>query len=418
MVGKMFGSRRKSTVNERNAGQAGSPQSAAISQPAPRASELSRMARDLFTDQQFAAAIPVFQEAIDILRRSPKTRLRPYQGMLGLNLCLQATCLRQIGSTRRALASAEESAAILTAISGPDGFLLRSLETVALCLHSLSERPEDMAAAAMLAADLLARTSDPEPDRLGRRHVMLNHAANGLNTAGEIPEALRLRKEAIDVIELMAKANPARRHRLAIEYSSLAVLRAKAGEFPEAYAAADASETAMSDPEFSASSKDRFVIAQNQFVLGRLLVQNSHRSEALRSYVLAIDSFRALLSDPPEPIELKLGICLNNHAWNLCALGRQDEALPLAEESVDLLRATAASGPTERGVLSGSLDTLATALAMANRKDEALTACREALEIRRELAAIDREKHQANVASAETLQARITGREPGSFTER
>jgi hypothetical protein len=53
---------------------------------------------------------------------------------------------------------------------------------------------------------------------------------------------------------------------------------------------------------------------------------------------------------------------------------------------------------------------------MAGRKDEALAVCCEAL--RRALAETDPEKHQANVASIETLRARIVGSESGSFIER
>ncbi len=421
VAGKLFGSRRKGTARERDADQTGSPEpntARAVPNPHSRVADLSRQAKGLFADRQFDAAIPVFQEAIDLLRRSPQIQLRPCQVMLGVDLSLQAVCLSTTGSTRQGLAAAEESAAILTAISGPDAFLLRSLETVALLLHALSERPEDKAAAAMRAAALMAQAGDPEPKILSRRHVMLNFAANVLVDSGQVQEALRLRKEAVDVAEAIVKGDPARRHRLATDYSSLAVLHAKGGDFVEASAAADACEASLSDPEYTASSADRFVIARNLSGFGRLLAENSRRGEALHPYGLAIDLFRGLPSDTPEPAAPTFARSLNNLAWNLCVLGEQDEALPFAEEAVDLLRAIAEPGPAHRELLSSCLDTLATALAMAGRGDEALAACREAIDIKRESAEADREKHQAALASFETLRARILGRESGSFIER
>jgi tetratricopeptide (TPR) repeat protein len=247
---------------------------------------------------------------------------------------------------------------------------------------------------------------------------MLDLAANVLNDSGRIPEALRLRKDAVEAARSIAETYPARRHRLAMQYSSLAVLHAKTGEFVEASAAGDACAASMSDPEFTSSPASRFMTAQNLFVLGRLLVQGSYRREALRPYLLAIDNFRVLRSDTSRPAESKLALCLNNHAWNLCVLEEPDEALPFAEEAVDLMRSLAESAPTERGLLASYLDSLATARAMSGRTDEALTACREALDIRRELAAADPEKHQAKVASIEKLEALIRGSESGSFTER
>lgn len=417
----MFGKRRKETAHEGNTVQHGSPQpdtAPTAPKPPPLALDLSNEAQELFISRQFTAAIPVYRQAIDVIRRSPKVDHQAVQALLGMDLCLLAGCLSQTGSIREALAAAEESAAILTAVSGPDALLTRSLETVALCLDSLAERPEDKAAAAMRAAALLARAGDSAPNSLRRRHVMLNGAANVLNNSGDAREALRLRAEAIGVIEAMAEADPAHRHRLAAEYASLAVLHAKLGEFAEASVAADTCAASMSDPEFTAPAAERLVIAGNLSVFAHRLVENAHRTEALRPFVLAIDLFRGLRSDAPEPVEFKLAHCLNEHAWNLCVLGEQDEALPCAEEAVELLRATVESKPAQRLLICACLDTLATALAMSGRKDAALAACSEALDIRRELAEADREKYQAELASTEKLQARIMGRESGSFTER
>jgi tetratricopeptide (TPR) repeat protein len=423
VAGKIFGLRRESTADERGTSRRPSV-TAPATQPANlRASDLFRQARDLFAAGQYAAAIPVFQAAIDIIRRSPNAHSQSYQGMLGVNLCLKAQSLRQTGSLRLAVSAAEESAAIFTAISGPDMFTLRSLETVALSLHSLSERPKDKAAAAMRAAALLEQSNDSEPNRLNRRLVMLNLAANVLNDSKEIPEALRLRKEATEVATLIAEADPAARHRLAIEYSSLAVLHAKVGDLAEACVAGDACDAAMSDPEFAASPANRFVIARNLSVLAHRLARGSLRSEALRPYVLATDMFRALGRDAPEPIEPRLARCLNGHAWALCHLGRPQEALPLAEEAAAVAGALTESPPTAFGLsklelLSSCLDTLATALAMAGRKDEALAACCEALGITRGLAEADPERHRVDVVWIETLRARIMGSDPGSFIER
>jgi tetratricopeptide (TPR) repeat protein len=416
----------------RNAGRAPSLQPGTVSiEPEARPDSvvsLSHQAKDLYNAREFAAAIPLFREAIDQVRRSPGCDGRAHQGMLGLDLCLLASCLRQTGSTREALAAAEESVEILSAISGPDSFLFRSLETVVQSLEALSERSVDEATAAVRAAEVAARMDRSDPESLAHRFRILNLGANALNRTGQTREALRLRMEAIEVRGLIAEADPPRRHRVAVDYSSAAVLHAKLGEFVEACAAADACGSSMSDPEYTGPAADRRVLAENILALGHRLVASGLRREALRPYVLAIDAFRGLRSDTSRPVEPALAHCLNDHAWNLCMLGEQRKALPFAEEAVDLQRPIAESDVEGRWTLAAYLDTLATALAMADRRTDALAPAREALDIRRGMAgAADEkrkamlgssEKRRAMLVSSEILLARIEGRESGSFTER
>ena len=339
--------------------------------------------------------------------------------MVGLDLCLLASCLRQTGSTREALAAAEESVEILSEVGGPDSFLFRSLEMVAQSLEVLSERAADKAAAAVRAAEVAARMDRSDPKFLARRFRVLNLGANVLNSTGQTREALRLRMEAIEVRGLIAEADPARRHRVAVDHSSLAVLHAKLGELVEACAAADACGISMSDPEYTGPTADQRVLAENLLAVGHRLLANGLRREALRPYALAIDALRGIRSDTSRPVEPPLAHCLNDHAWNLCMLGEQHEALPFAEEAVDLQRPISESDVEHRWTLAAHLDTLATALAMADRHAEAVAPAREALDIRRGMAGAADEKRKAMLVSSEVLLARIEGREKsGSFTER
>lgn len=420
MAGKMFGGWRKGAADERDAGRSASPRPGTAStatEARRRLFELSQQGKDLFGNREFTAAIPVLEEAIDGLRRSSVPDRFGHDTLLGINLWMLGSCLYKTTSTRQALAAAEEAVAILTPVPQAHLSLIGSLEVVVWSLDALSERPEDKIAAAVRAATLLAQVDSPESGYLVRRHNMLNLAATALISSGEIREAIRLRKEAISVAEAAAEADPVQAPWSTVHHSMLAVLHAKVGEFVEACAALEVCETAMSDTAFSAPPGARLSIAWNLTALGRQMVDQGHRGEARRPFALAIETYRGLRADTPEPVEAKLAYWLNEHAWNLCFLGEHDEALPCAEEAVAALRPLVATDPAKRRSYSSCLGTLATALALAGRTDEALTACREALEIRRELAAVEPEKYQDILAWTERQLAKISGRESGSLTE-
>lgn len=332
-----------------------------------------------------------------------------------------AKSLRKTGSMREALVTGEEAVAILTRSRHEDLMLFASLETVAMALETLAERPQDKADAAIRAASLLARNKRPEVERgfLASRYAMLRVAAKGMGETGRIRESLLLRKEAIDALETLAGDSPDLRKQLPEQYSLLAVLHGRVGEYAEAATTVEVCAASIAEQGTAGlPAPARSAVAWNMWALARIMTRNDRRPEARRPFALAIDTYRTLCPDPQNSFEPNLASCLNEHAWNLCGLGEQEEALPFAEEAVAVLHPIAETEPGRLASYAAHLDTLATALAMADRRDEALTACQKALDIIRELAEVDSDRYASRLTKMETLQAMITSRQTGRLTER
>lgn len=131
---------------------------------------------------------------------------------------------------------------------------------------------------------------------------------------------------------------------------------------------------------------------------------------------------RTTTAEVPEARH-RLGVNLNHLAWDLCVLGRPEEALAHAEEAVAIYRAVVAQGDDRwRSVtLWASLDTLATALALTSRFDEALPYARESLEVRGTVSRWDGSKSDAASATslerAHRLLVLIEAREPSGYLD-
>ena len=137
-------------------------------------------------------------------------------------------------------------------------------------------------------------------------------------------------------------------------------------------------------PEFSAELQARHLLQ-----VGIARVEMGQREEALGAARKAVDIYRELARDRPDPFCPYLAGSLNNVANGLSDLGRREEALEMAREAVEIYRELARNRPdTFRPDLAMSLHNIARCLSDLDQREEALEAAREAVEIYRELALI------------------------------
>jgi tetratricopeptide (TPR) repeat protein len=156
-----------------------------------------------------------------------------------------------------------------------------------------------------------------------------------------------------------------------------------AGELPF-WAASFAATVALmlakgtDDPELKASALNN--AANYLSAVGR-------REEALAAAKETVQIRRELASARPEAFKPDLAMSLNNLAPMLSALGQREDALTAAKEAVQIRRELASAQPEAfTPYLAGSLNNLANILSALGQREEALAAAQESVQIRRELA--------------------------------
>jgi tetratricopeptide (TPR) repeat protein len=135
------------------------------------------------------------------------------------------------------------------------------------------------------------------------------------------------------------------------------------------------------------------VLAQSQDVgiARRLDGQIPQPTVALRelgavALQICYDELRKIPGPLPDPTRTELARTARRLALRLSALGRHDDALPAAQEAVDILRPLAAR-PEFQPDLALSLDALGESLRRLGRREDAVAAVREAVALGRPLAA-------------------------------
>lgn len=405
MAGKLFGRGR----------EAAKPPEPYIP-PARRSAAVAKQATELFRARDYAAALPLLRQAVATLRESSMLDLRSQQQMLGAELSMLARSLRQTGADRDALAAAEESVEILTPLGGSQPFLRPSLLTIVACLTDLSERPEDLAEVTHRLAKLYAHEED-----LDQSYMYYNRAANALIKCGRLSQARNALADSIEMLEAVVRTDKAQQSRLAVNYSAIAALHAKVGDFDEALAAAKSTAAVLALPDLDISAASRLRVAQNLTDLSIELTRGRRRDEAVGPNELAVAEFGKLHADARTGIESRFARCLNHHAWNLCKLLRSAEAVPHAERAVALLKDADAPGGARLRSFWGCLDTYATALAMSGRSDEALAPARTAYELALQLAEMNPDSDgsadsERSVARSEWLLEQIAEGASGDLT--
>jgi len=142
--------------------------------------------------------------------------------------------------------------------------------------------------------------------------------------------------------------------------------------------------------------------------LAKRLSELGRREDALAPAQESVEMYRAQARRNPDAFEPDLAGSLNNLANHLSNLGRREEALAPAQEAVELYSALAVRNPDAfQPDLAMSLNNLATFLSELGRREEALAIAQEAVELRRALALRNPDAYQPNLATSLGSASRV-----------
>lgn len=382
-----------------------------------RAIRLCTQAIQMAKADDHGQAIELFQKAADIQRTLLPDAPKADQ-YLTVILWNMAVSLRKIGQEREALAAAREATPLAskwaaTASAGDDlgrNLLIMTLLEVAKGMEAVGTQ-EERIDTSLEAARILRECDYERNEKYRLQAAFLDTASNYLIKLGRSKEALPVLQEAIEIHRiLVARGSTDRRVELAVELGRLAVLQAESDQVDAAIESAMECRTLVTAPGFSTKASNRRSIASNLRIVGSNLSRLDHLRDAIEWHELAIDLQRRLLVEEPGRGPRTLAAHLNDYAWDLGLLGRTQDALASARESVDLHRAGPAETDEQRRFLAGALDTLATQLATLGRPEEALALCREAIAIIHALPQRDSDEHRAHLEHYEQHLAKLEGR--------
>jgi tetratricopeptide (TPR) repeat protein len=135
--------------------------------------------------------------------------------------------------------------------------------------------------------------------------------------------------------------------------------------------------------------------------LGVTLAQTGRTAEALPPAQEAVEIRRELAAANPDRYRPDLAASLSNLGVWLSALGRMAEALPVTQEAVKIRRELGGAYPEQyRSHQATSLSNLALWLSALGRPAEALPPAQEAVEIRREQAAAYADRYRPDLAAS------------------
>ena len=229
----------------------------------------------------------------------------PSEEERALALGMQSVALSALGRREKALAAAQEAAALYRQLAAqqPEAFLpnlAASLNNLGSMLSALGRREEALAATRE-AAELYRQLAAQQPDAfLPDLATILNNLGIMLSDLGRREEALAAAQEAVDI------------------------RRQLAAQQPDAFL-----------PDLATSLNN----------LGNRLSDLGRREEALAATREAAELYRRLAAQQPDAFLPDLAMSLNNLGIMLSDLGRREEALAAAQEAVDIRRQLAVQQP-------------------------------------------------------------------------
>jgi tetratricopeptide (TPR) repeat protein len=135
--------------------------------------------------------------------------------------------------------------------------------------------------------------------------------------------------------------------------------------------------------------------------LGAALTQTGRQAEAMPPAQEAVDVYRELAATGPDRFRPDLATALSNISALFAALVRPADAVPPAREAVDVYRELAAADPDRyRPRLADSLHNLGDLFAALGRPAEALPSAQEVVLIGRELAAAKPDRFRPDLANS------------------
>ncbi|HET8661557.1 MAG TPA: tetratricopeptide repeat protein [Micromonosporaceae bacterium] len=316
---------------------------------------------------QHDRAIPPTEEAVTIYRRLATAYPEAFESHLARVLCNLGDRLAQAGRHSEALPPAAESVRIRRRLAEPhpavhQADLARSLASLGMQAADLCRWDEALSCTAE-AVRIYRGLADRRPDaHLSSLAGALCQLSTVLNEVQRLPEALDSAEEAVTKWRAIVRHDKAAIPGFTSALQTLAARRTDAGQL------------------------DGSVEAAQEAVL----------------------MLRDLVRQNAAAHEPRLAAALNNLCISLAMARRFAEALPAAQEAVDIRRRMSATSPPERASLARALTNLSNRCAEVGRLREALAAAEEAVSITRELARHGPESYlDEHAATARNLSLRL-----------
>jgi tetratricopeptide (TPR) repeat protein len=299
------------------------------------------------------------------------------------------------------------------------GYLLAKTTNLADAIGFAADIPEHTLALRELAVtanervvktlEHLAKTDTPETDATWRPALasFLRGLAHRLNQVGRVEPALAAGQRAVDILTMLAEADPASfRGELALALTDLSNTLGAVGRGADALTAVEQGvallrELGQENPE---TYRKSLAVALDN--LGNRLDALGKRAESLEPRLEALELRRALAERDPEAFRAELSHSLYNVSYTTGELGRWESALGLANEALDMRRELAARAPDAfRPEFAAALHNYANILRGCIRPAEALPFIDQAIAIRRELARQRPEAFRQELAVSLALRA-------------
>ncbi|MGC5172083.1 tetratricopeptide repeat protein [Microbacterium sp. DT81.1] len=367
---------------------------------------LNNSAKLLATIGRYTDALRAAEEAVRLRRVLAETNPEAHTPDLATSLNNYATLLFTIGRYTDALPPAEEAVRLRRvlaeahpAVHTPD--LATSLNSYASLLSETGRRDDALPMAE--EALRLYRTLAEAQLAAHTPHLAaaLNNYANLLAQMGLGGQVIAAADEAVDLVRALAIENPRKYDaQLATSLNTYATILSMNGHVDSALA-----------PASQAVALYRALLNANRIVAKSFQASNSLDPTSLNLDSSQSEELVYAPQDQPKTLQparegttdahtRDLASALNTHAALLTQAGRPQEALPLAEEAVQLYSDAAAHSADAQPALAMALNDLSTCLGRLGRGKDAIAASEESIRIRRALASAKPDVYESDLAKS------------------
>ncbi|EFL32652.1 tetratricopeptide repeat family protein [Streptomyces viridochromogenes DSM 40736] len=353
-------------------------------------------------------ALTSIAEAVGIRRGLVEEHGDEFRPSLAAALNDHATWLKECGRVEEALTASEEAVGVYRSLAErrPDAYraaLAMGLGTHSICLH-LMGRPREALKAAHEAVGIRRRLAEERPGTYRADLALsLNSLAIDLDGVGRPDEAVQPAAEAVSLYRSLAEKDPkAFVHQLANALNTYANQLHDTGRVEEALTAAE--ESAARYRSLAEAEPDRFTadLAMSLMTLASQLRESGRQEEALETQRESVALHRRLAERQPGVFRHDLASALNNLCLLLSTTGSPDAALAAVNEAADIQRDLMESGSTGRArpSLPTALMNKMSCLCDLGREQEAVPVAEEAVEHYRRLVEDDPDLYEPQLATA------------------
>jgi len=257
--------------------------------------------------------------------------------------------------------------------------------------------------AARQAVEVRETLASADPDAfLPDLAASLNNLGNSLSESGDRSGALAAARRAVEIYDMLISADlGAFLPTLAASLNNLGNRLSESGDLSEALGAArravEIRETLV------AADPNTFLpdLAMSLNNLGTRLSKTGHHSDALGAARRAVDIYRTLATVDPDAVLPDLAMSLNNFGALLSEAGDRSGALEIARGGVQIYETLVSADPDAfLPDLAMSLNNLGVLLSRAGDRSEAIGATKRAVELYETLASTDPEAFLPDLAAS------------------